>query len=95
MPAQQLDCETGMRNMTLNVGSIGKVKIWINGILVYSYEKERRELKPDTDSVSGILLHKGRNRIVVKYMDNEGDFAKERKFSLRFTDETGRPTQIR
>ena len=90
-----LETDSELRNLVLNAGSCGKVKVWINGVPVYSYEKDRRDFKPDSDSIGGITLREGLNRIVVKYMDNGGDYAKERKFSLRFTDEQGRPTLIR
>lgn len=90
-----LETDSELRNLVLNAGSCGKVKIWINGALVYSYEKNRRDFKPDSASIGGITLRKGLNRIVVKYMDNGGDYAKERKFCLRFTDEQGQPTLIR
>lgn len=92
---QTLKCKTDYTGLVLNVGSCGKLKIWINGHPVYSYEKGDRPLKPDTDKVDGILLRKGYNRIVVKYLDNEGDYRNNRKFCLRFTDAAGQPIQIR
>ena len=84
-----------MENMTLRTGSCGKLRVWINGVPVFCYGGDRRACRPDTDRVAGITLREGLNRIVVKYMDNGGDFARERKFSLRFTDAQGRPTRIR
>ncbi len=92
---QTVKCESEYSGLVLNVGSCGKLKIWINGHPVYSYEKGSRPLKPDTDKVDGILLRKGFNRITVKYLDNEGDYRNDRKFCLRFTDAAGQPIQIR
>lgn len=83
------------KGLVLNAGSCGKLKVWINGTAVYSYEKGARPLKPDTDKVEGIILRKGFNRITVKYMDNGGDYRNQRKFCLRFTDAAGKPTRIR
>ena len=90
-----LKCDSEYNALVLNAGSCGKMKVWINGHAVYSYEKESRPLKPDTDKVEGITLRKGYNRIVVKYMDNEGRYRDNRKFSLRFTDAAGQPTLAR
>lgn len=90
-----LKADSRMENMVLGTGSCGKLRVWINGIPVFCYGGERRACRPDTDSVAGITLREGLNRIVVKYMDNDGACADERKFSLRFTDAQGRPTRIR
>ena len=90
-----LKADSRMENMILKTGSCGKLRVWINGVPVFCYGGDRRACRPDTDRVAGITLREGLNRIVVKYMDNGGDFARERKFSLRFTDAQGRPTRIR
>ncbi|OQA82789.1 MAG: hypothetical protein BWY31_03054 [Lentisphaerae bacterium ADurb.Bin242] len=90
-----LQCDSEYGGLVLNAGSCGKLKVWINGHPVYSYENGNRPLKPDTDKVEGIILRKGYNRIVVKYMDNEGDYRNSRKFCLRFTDAAGQPARVR
>ena len=90
-----LKADAHLENMILKTGSCGKLRIWINGVPVSDYRGKRRACVPDTDSVEGITLRKGLNRIVVKYMDNDGDYAKERKFALRFTDAQGNPFRIR
>ena len=90
-----LKADSPMENMILKTGSCGKIRIWLNGILVSEYGKGRRVCMPDTDSVTGVALREGLNRIVVKYMDNDGNYAEERKFSLRFTDAQGHPFRIR
>ena len=90
-----LKADSRMENMILKTGSCGKLRVWINGVPVSDYDGGRRACIPDTDSVEGITLREGLNRIVVKYMDNDGDYIKERKFSLRFTDTQRRPYRIR
>ncbi len=92
---QTLKCETDYTGLVLNVGSCGKMKIWINGHPVYSYEKGFRPLRPDTDRVEGISLKEGFNRIVIKFMDNERDYRNNRKFCLRFTDAAGQSIRVR
>jgi hypothetical protein len=90
-----LKADSEMRDLSLRIGSCGKVKVWINGVTVYAYEGKRRMFRLDEDSVGGITLKKGMNRIVLKYMDNDGEYDRERKFSFRFSDEQGRPVQIK
>ena len=90
-----LKADSEMRNLSLRIGSCGKVKVWINGVTVYAYEGKRRVFRLDEDSVGAITLKKGLNRIVLKYMDNGGEYERERIFSFRFSDEQGQPVQIR
>ena len=75
----------------LKAGSYGKLKVWINGHVVYVYDGKARELKPDSDIVKNIFLRKGLNRIVVKYVDPQQDFLENRSFCLRFTDRSDNP----
>ncbi len=90
-----LKCERDHTGLILHAGSCGQIKIWINGRAVYSCEKAAAELKPEMASVGEISLHKGYNRIVVKYLDDGKDYRNKRKFYLRFTDAAGNLSLIR
>lgn len=90
-----LKCERDHAGLILHAGSCGQIKIWINGRAVYSCEKGHDDLKPEMATVGEISLHRGYNRIVVKYLDDGKDYREKRRFFLRFTDAAGNLSQVR
>ena len=89
-----LKCDRELIGMTLHVSGGGLLKVWLNGQVVYSRENPASDPRT-VDRVTGLMLRKGFNRIVVKYLDGEKDFSDRRKFSLRFTDAAGNLSLIR
>lgn len=81
-----LNCPEAISNAKLLVGSDDYIKVWIDGKLVHSYNADRRSAEVDQDSVSGISLAKGYNRIVVKCVNVVSVWS----FYLRFTDKDGK-----
>jgi hypothetical protein len=69
---------TSSREVLLELGSDDGVKVWINGAMVLA-NHVRRALLPDEDSVV-VSLAKGRNRVLVKVEQAEGEWG----FKLRF-----------
>jgi len=80
----------GLHDAKLLVGSDDYVKVWINGKLVHTYKEQRRAAHADQDTVEGITLKKGYNRIVVKCVDVVLSW----DFYLRLTDADGRPVAV-
>ncbi len=78
-------------NAKLLVGSDDYIKVWINGKLVHTYKTERRAGEADQDTVSGITLKKGLNRVVVKCVDVVLDW----NFFLRFTDKDSKAIGVK
>ena len=68
------------------MGSDDYIKVWINGKLVHTYKTERRSGEADQDTVTGISLAKGSNRIVVKCVNVVNAW----NFYIRFTDKDGK-----
>jgi hypothetical protein len=69
----------------LLVGSDDYMKVWINGKQVFAYNTERRSGEADQDTVPGITLEKGPNRVVVKCVNIVFAWC----FYLRFADKAG------
>ncbi|MBQ9337041.1 MAG: hypothetical protein IJS14_07090 [Lentisphaeria bacterium] len=90
-----LKCDSEYPGMTLHAASGGKLKIWLNGNAVYSCEHGAADLKTGAARIDGLLLNRGCNRIVVKFLDDEKDYQDRRKFSLRFTDRAGNLSMVR
>ena len=86
-----LDCPRDVADARLCAGSDDYLKVWINGKLVHTYNKERRAGVADQDVVSGIALRKGTNRVVVKCVDVVLGW----NFFLRLTDSQGKPILVR
>ena len=82
-----LECPQDVPNAKLYVGSDDYMKVWVNGRLVHTYNKERRAGERDQDVVGGVALQKGPNRIVVKCVDVVLGW----NFYFRLTDAQGRP----
>lgn len=80
-----VNCPEAITNAKLLVGSDDYVKIWINGKLVHTYKAGSRAGEADQDTVAGISLNKGENRIVVKCVNALGAW----NFYLRFADKDG------
>ena len=80
----------GLRGARLLVGSDDYIKVWINGKLVHTYKEERRAGDADQDTVEGVTLKKGYNRVVVKCVDVVLSW----DFYLRLTDADGRPVAV-
>ena len=85
-----LFCPKEMKNLTLKTGSSDYLKIWINGKLEQTFNREKRTGKFDQDSVKGVYLKKGINYIVVKTLC----FSAPWQFYLRFADSKGLPIAI-
>ncbi len=83
-------CPVAVKNLTLYTGSSGFIKIWINGKLEQTYNRNDRDGKFDQDAVKGIALKKGVNLIVVKTLC----FKSPWRFFLRFADDKGMPLSI-
>ena len=86
-----LDCPQDLPNAKLYVGSDDYIKVWINGRLVHTYNKERRAGERDQDVVGSVALQKGPNRIVVKCVDVVLGW----NFYFRLTDAQGRPILVK
>jgi len=86
-----LDCPADMTTAQLLVGSDDYIKVWVNGALVHTYKAGRRTSEWDQDTVKGIALHRGLNRIVVKSVDVVDAW----NFYLRLTDGAGRPIVVK
>lgn len=82
-----LDAPEEMKDLQIRFGSDDYAKIWINGKLVHTYKAERRSGEADTDTVPGISLRKGTNRVVVKCVDVVMGW----NFYFRLTDAKGTP----
>ena len=90
-----LKCGKEYKGLILHVLGCGQLKIWINGKIVYSCEKGSPSMNAEAAKVESMILSKGCNRVVVKYLDDGKDFAKRRVFSLRFTDSAGNLSLVR
>jgi hypothetical protein len=86
-----LECPQDVPDAKLYVGSDDYMKVWINGRLVHTYNKERRAGERDQDIVGGVALRKGPNRIVVKCVDVVLGW----NFYFRLTDAQGRPFLVK
>lgn len=64
-----IDSPSDITDAKLMLGSDDYIKVWVNGKQVFEYKTARRGSDWDQDTVSGISLKKGMNRIVVKCVD--------------------------
>ena len=90
-----LKCGRDHRGLVLHAAACGQLKIWLNGTAVYAREQEAADLRSGLAKVEGITLHKGCNRLVVKYLDDGKEYRTRRRFSLRFTDAAGGLSVVR
>jgi hypothetical protein len=90
-----LKCSKEYNGLVLHVLGCGQLKVWVNGTIVYSCEKGSPGMNAEPAKVGSMILAKGCNRIVVKYLDDGKDFLKRRVFSLRFTDSAGNLSLVR
>ena len=90
-----LKCDREYKGITLYAAGCGQLKIWINGKTVYSREHGTENLKSGIAKVEDLMLVKGCNRLVLKYMDDGKDFWNRRRFSVRFTDAAGNLSNVR
>ncbi len=73
---------------SLYLGSDDYVKVWLNGQLIHTYAERRRAITQDDDSIEGIILQKGWNKLVVKCVTvRSGGWG----LLLRIADDKGRP----
>jgi hypothetical protein len=86
-----VDCPEAITNAKLLVGSDDYIKVWINGKLVHTYKAASRAGEPDQDTIAGITLNKGENRIVVKCVNILAAW----NFYLRFTDKDGNALAVK
>jgi len=84
-----LDCPEDVEGATMLTSSTIPVKIWLNGVLVHTFDKGERGLKLDQDAIEGIYLRRGYNRLVVKALAFDGH--EGRKFMIRFAAPSGTP----
>lgn len=82
-----LEVPKDLDNVSLKVGSDDFVKIWINGKIALTYNKECRAADWDQNIVGKISLKKGVNRIVVKCVNFQGGW----NMYVRFTSSDGLP----
>jgi hypothetical protein len=80
-----VECPEAVTDAKLLVGSDDYVKVWINGKLVHTYKSACRAGEADQDTVKGVSLNKGENRIVVKCVNVLSAW----NFYLRFADKDG------
>ncbi|NQT87258.1 hypothetical protein HQ560_10870, partial [bacterium] len=85
-----LDCPADMKDAQILVGSDDYIKVWVNGVLVHTYKARRRGSEWDQDTIKGIALRRGLNRIVVKCVDVVDKW----DFYLRLADGDGRPIAV-
>ena len=75
----------------LLIGSDDYITVWINGRKVHTYDTERRAADADQDTVEGITLKKGPNRVVVKCVDVVLGW----QFFFRLTDKDGKAIAVK
>ena len=80
-----VNCPEAITHAKLLLGSDDYVKVWVNGKLVHTYKAGSRAGEADQDTITGINLSKGENRIVVKCVNALGAW----NFYLRFADKDG------
>jgi hypothetical protein len=76
---------------SLWMGSDDYVKVWLNGQLVHTYKERTRAVSIDDDSVGGIALHEGWNKLVVKCVNVVAGWG----MLARFADDNGMPIVTR
>lgn len=86
-----LNCPEALSDLKVLGGCDDYMKVWVNGKLVLTYNKERRAGEADQDTATGVSLEKGINRIVVKCSDVVMGW----NFYLRFTDKSGKAIVVK
>ena len=82
-----LEIDQPISNLKLYSGSGGYIKIWLNGQLIHTYNRQNRDSHWDQDIIRGIKLKKGRNQVIVKSVT----LTKPWSFYFRLTDKNGLP----
>ena len=80
-----LESDHEVEDARMYISSDDQVKVWLNGNEIYSFD-EARWWDRDRDCVKGLILNKGANRLLVKTINETGNWM----FVLRFTDRDGR-----
>jgi tetratricopeptide (TPR) repeat protein len=75
----------GPARAAIRLGSDGAVRVWLNGVSVYSDDGDRAAT-PDR-AAAGVMLQRGRNQLVVKSCNVTGPWS----LYLRLTQPDGRP----
>lgn len=76
-----------LSNLILYCGSSSYIKVWINGQLVHTYNRQPRPGHWDQDVIKNIRLEKGYNQVVVKTVTLDGPW----KFYFRLATENYMP----
>ncbi|OGV50587.1 MAG: hypothetical protein A2X49_12350 [Lentisphaerae bacterium GWF2_52_8] len=74
--------------LVLYAGGSDFIKIWLNGKLVHTYNREPRSAHWDQDVIEGVQLNKGYNLVIVKTLSLD---ARNWSFYFRLTDKDGLP----
>ncbi|MHC5054371.1 MAG: DUF5060 domain-containing protein [Planctomycetota bacterium] len=80
--AAELVCDREMEGVTLLASSDDVMKVYLNGEPVHTWA-EPRGISPDSDSVEGLTLRKGRNLLLVKVIDFYGQWGVCARFVTR------------
>ena len=87
-----LDSPREHRAAKLLLGCDDYAQVWINGVLVFtSYKGTPRPANPDQYTVTGVSLHQGLNRVVVKCINLTGQWM----FYFRLADGADRAIPVR
>lgn len=81
-----VSCEEEIRDVKVLAGTNDAGRAYINGKLLFSYEKSR-SLEPDASIVNGVTLQKGQNVVILKVANETGNWGA----CLRFMDKNGTP----
>ena len=79
--------EEEITGAVFKINSDDQVRVYLNGKQIHSNDEARPLDKEEDDEVEGITLQKGRNVIVLKVVNEEGDW----QGSLRILDKEGHP----
>ncbi len=79
-------CEEEIRDVKVLAGTNDAGRVYINGKVIFSYEKSR-SLEPDASIVNGVTLLKGQNVVILKVANETGNWGG----CLRFMDKNGTP----
>jgi hypothetical protein len=80
-----IQSDTAQRGVFLRIGSDDRAKLYLNGVLIYQPSVPRAGYWPDQDVVGGLELKSGINVLVLKVVNQTGDW----KCGVRFTDAEG------
>jgi hypothetical protein len=74
-------------DLIFRIASDDQVRVYLNGKLIHANDEARPLDKDDADSVEGVTLKKGRNVLVVKLVNEGGDW----EGAVRILDRDGNP----